>query len=552
MSDPLVGDRFRIGRRLGSGGTAVVYEAVDGVTGRPVAVKLLHSRLAADRATWDAFFEEVAASSAIAHRGVVEVIDWGVSFGPGEPAVWIAMELVRGLTLSALVAARGPLSVAQVREVGDGLLDVLESAHAAGVVHRDISPSNVMIDPDAVPLAGSLRLLDFGLADIPGRSTHGADPLLSAPGRGVVANAPYASPEHLTGASVVEESDVYQVGATLWFALTGSPPFTGPTERVVRDHLSAPLPRLRDSRPDVPKDLERALRRALSKSPAERGRAAALRSALGAAAVAPVAQPPVDTRTLAWRSDDVRGATALLPGMAGTAGAVQTASRRRPGRRLRPIGWMVVVGGGALLAGVVALSAAATPTGLGGAPAASVSSPPTATPSATPTPTGTTGAGVLVVVPDTRGLSSGDATAALAAVGLRAGGITVVDAVAAADTVVDTRPAPGARAAASSSVELTVASGEMTVPDLSGGIDVATAQARLSAAGFTGAVGSGSDPNGRVTAWTPTGRTAIGTQILLSTTPLESSSSPTPTASASAQPSPSPSPSRSPSPRSTP
>ncbi|EXJ52379.1 serine/threonine-protein kinase [Microbacterium sp. MRS-1] len=250
MSDGLIAERFHLRKLRGSGGTAAVFEADDTRHGRRVAVKLLHPHLAVGPVAWEAFFEEVRAAQAIAQPNIAEVYDAGLA--PGDPPVaWIAMELVEGVTLADHVRERGPLTIVDAVAVFAAVLDATGAAHAGGVVHRDITPSNIMLtssaSADADGTVSGIRLLDFGLADVPGRTTRGADPLLSgaaskASNAGVVASVPYASPEQLSGEAVREASDIYQIGATLFFALTGRSPFEGETAAVVRAHLSAPPP----------------------------------------------------------------------------------------------------------------------------------------------------------------------------------------------------------------------------------------------------------------------------------------------------------------------
>lgn len=481
--------RYRTVRRLGAGGTASVYEAVD-ASGASVALKLLHPHLADDPARWQAFFEEVRASSAVDHPAIAAVLGWGVEEG-SEPTVWIAMELVRGRTLAAHVADTGPLAVADAVALVDVVLDALSSAHSVGVVHRDVSPGNVMFDLDASGAVdrGSVRLLDFGLADIPGRTTRGGDPLLSVPGGdGVVASVPYASPEHLSGASVVEASDVYQAAATLWFALTGAPVFTGTTEDVVHAHLSRTPARLSSVRADVPPALDRVVAHALLKRAADRYDAEGMRVALrravsGEAATGTVTErlalPPLAT-------DDVRGHTAVYRTSAAAPGAEDVAfvvAAEAPRRRGRPAsGWLVAAAGAVAITGIVALAASAVPTSV--APTAAAQDAPSPTPQATTTSPEPV---VLVPVPTLVGLSRGEATAALERAGLRVGRIDAVDAPVAADTVTASVPESGATLARGTAVALTVGSGSNVVPEVAG-LTVSEATARLAAAGFSAAV----------------------------------------------------------------
>ncbi|KQR92256.1 MULTISPECIES: serine/threonine-protein kinase [Microbacterium] len=530
MTASVVGGRYRIGTTLGSGGTATVYEAHDEQTDRVVALKLLHSHLAKDNAACDAFFEEVAASSAIPHPAIVTAIEWGVDRSGDVPVAWIAMELVPGVTLAQHVRTHGPLRAADTVLLADALLSVVAAAHDAGVVHRDISPSNVMVDmafDDGGVRRESVRLLDFGLADVSGRSTHGADPLLSAPGAGVVANVPYASPEHLTGASVTEASDVYQIGAVLWFALTGGPPFAGDRDAVSFAHRALPPPRLGDALPGADPTLERILVRALAKQPDTRYAPSAMRSALRGVGRGAGSPAPAPRRPSRATRDEPVGATALLPPpSASRRGGTAVSPRwRRRGAAAAVIAGILVTG-----AAIVGLSAAATPTAWG-SPAALASTPPVS-----PTPS-TSPAVVTVTVPDVVGLSRADAIAGLERAGLHVGRVDLVDAAAAADTVVASVAAPGARVVAGVSIDLRVASGNNLVPDVRG-LDASTAGARLTAAGFPSAVVSGGSPGDLVIVYAPQGSVPLGTAVSLTVAPA---SVPTPTPDAPPTPSASPS-----------
>ncbi|MEN2737834.1 protein kinase [Microbacterium sp. X-17] len=543
--------RYRTVRRLGAGGTASVYEAVDDA-GAHVALKLLHPHLAGDPGRWDAFFEEVRASSAVDHPAIAAILDWGVQRG-ADPTVWIAMELVRGRTLAAHVADAGPLPVAEAVTVADVLLDALASAHAAGVVHRDVSPANVMLDTDpdtgAVDPA-SVRLLDFGLADIPGRSTRGGDALLSAPGGdGVVANVRYASPEHLSGASVVEASDVYQAAATLWFALTGAPVFAGTTDEVVRAHLGATPPRLSSVRADVPAALDRVLAHALRKHPADRydatGMRIALREALADAAATDAANGAGVTERIPLlpplATDDISGHTAVYRTSVETpaAGGMNPAhlAPRRRGRFAQ--GWVVAGAGAAAIAVIVALAASARPTSV--TPTAAASTVPSPTASAT---TASPAAVQLVAVPELVGLSRGEAIAALGRVGLRVGPVDAVDAAVAADTVTDTLPATGASVALGTAVALTVGSGNNVVPDVAG-LDVGSATVRLAAAGFVASIepAASDAASGTVLSVAPQGSRPLGSPVVLRVSRGSATASPTPTPTTTSTPTPTATPS---------
>ena len=559
MTDGLVAGRFRITSLLGSGGTAAVFAAHDVASGLDVAVKLLHPHLAGDAAVREAFFEEVRVAQAIAHPGIPAVVASGVE--AGDPAVvWIAMERAAGVTLADHVAAHGALPPVEVATIGVALLDALAAAHQAGVVHRDVTPANVMISPDAVgpeALAASVRLLDFGLADIPGRSTSGSDPLLSAADPvGVVASVPYASPEHLSARPVTETSDLYQAGATLLFALTGAPPFAGDNAAVVRAHLSAPPPVPSVRRRGLPREWDRVVTTALMKDPYARyPDAASMRAALASLAAVPgpvgdAASAPASTGvTRVYRTALPSGAASVAPAAAST-GATPTGEQRHGDRRW--IGWTVAAAG-AVAGVIVAVSLSA---GAGGAPqvwptdvvARVVTPSPTPTPStADPTPARE----VSATLPELAGLGLSDARAVLSDRGLLGGNVSRRSSTEPENTVIGSTPGAGAVVPIGSAVDLVVASGANEVPDVRGlGIDEASAA--IQAAGF--AVASerrGTGPAGIVTESRPSAGTEnrLGTTVMLVLPRLDTAPpTPTPAPSPSATPQPTPTPTPSPEP----
>lgn len=551
MTEGLVAGRFRIRGLLGSGGTAAVFAADDEVAGRRVAVKLLHPHLAVDPSTWDAFFEEVRAAQSIVHPGLAEIYDAGVEDG-GDPVVWIAMEAVAGVTLADHVGRTGPLSGAEASVLAQAVLDALAAAHAGGVVHRDVTPANIMLDPAALAaggaaLAASVRLLDFGLADVPGRTTVGADALLSAPGGGgVVANVPYASPEHLRGVAVTEASDVYQAGATLFYALTGRAPFAGATEDVVRAHLSAPPPLPSAHRRGLGRGWDRLVTTAMLKDPADRyPDAAAMRRALPpATAPGPATAAPLAVADAAAPGAAATGVTRVYrTAVPEAAGAVApSAPTGPPSASWR---WAAGAAGALAVVAIVALSAAA-----GSAPSAvPTSAASTAAPAVTATasaaPATTAPAVATVTVPALAGLSLTEATALLVARGLVAGEVTRLDSALAAETVLSSDPTAGAQRATGTAVALRIASGSNTVPAVVGAAQ-ADAVALLAAAGFAATVQqTGAGTPGVVASASPvSGSSApVGTVVVLtvgrdapaSATPTPAATN-TPSATASATP----------------
>lgn len=271
-------DRYDLGRVIGRGGMATVYEAHDRRLDRQVAVKVV-DLAGTDPSTRERFVHEAHAAAKIHHRGVVEVFDAGQS----DELLFIAMELVDGHSVAAEIGRRGPLQPARAAAVAAGVLDALDVTHAAGIVHRDVKPSNVMLADD-----GDVKLLDFGIA-----AQLDAAAGLTATGT-VIGTAAYLSPERVTGQPASPRSDLYAVGVLLYEMLTGEPPFHGDSPIAVASaHVHAPVPDVRARNADVPAELAAVVDRALAKQPDERyPDAATMRAALTAGTHEPTAAYP--------------------------------------------------------------------------------------------------------------------------------------------------------------------------------------------------------------------------------------------------------------------
>ena len=212
-ADRILVNRYALKTPLGRGGTGVVWRAHDVVLGREVAVKevaLPASMPAQERRSAQArVTREARAAARLNHPGAVTLFDVVTH----EAGVWIVMELVEAPTLAELVRAEGPLAPERAAEIGAELANVLESAHRAGIVHRDVKPANVL-----VPQAGAVKLADFGIASLAG------DPRLTTTGL-VVGSPAYMAPEQAQGGPVGPPADFWALGATLYFAVEGRPPF---------------------------------------------------------------------------------------------------------------------------------------------------------------------------------------------------------------------------------------------------------------------------------------------------------------------------------------
>jgi eukaryotic-like serine/threonine-protein kinase len=262
----VLAERYELGDVLGEGGMGRVVIAHDRVLRRDVAVKLLTG--ASDAASRARFLREARDSARLRHPNAVTVYDTGEH--EGQP--FIVMELVRGITLDELVAEDGPLAVEVAVAITVGVLEALDAAHAAGLVHRDVKPGNVILPDD-----GGVKLTDFGIA----KAMDDATAALTAAGT-VLGTPAYLAPELVDGGTASPASDLYAVGCMLYLQLTGEPPFSAETPLAIAyAHVNRAVPPVEEQRPDVPDDLGRVLDTALAKDPAQRyADAAAMRAAL--------------------------------------------------------------------------------------------------------------------------------------------------------------------------------------------------------------------------------------------------------------------------------
>jgi eukaryotic-like serine/threonine-protein kinase len=214
MGTDLLGGRYRLDHVAGHGGMATVFAAHDTVLDRRVAIKLLQ-RKRDDGGVLHARFErEARAEAKIVHPNVVSVHDIGES-DDGRP--FIVMDYVAGRSLQELLAEEAPLSSERVAIIGMGIARALAAAHVLNIVHRDVKPANVIVDEQGIP-----HLMDFGLA----REIVDDDPGITAPGV-LVGTAFYVAPEQAQFGTASPAADLYSLGAVLYHALTGEPPFTG-------------------------------------------------------------------------------------------------------------------------------------------------------------------------------------------------------------------------------------------------------------------------------------------------------------------------------------
>ncbi|HEX2701708.1 MAG TPA: serine/threonine-protein kinase [Acidimicrobiales bacterium] len=293
----VLGARYRLGARLGRGGMAEVYDGFDERLGRSVAVKLLRPEMAADPDVRARFEIEARSAAGLAHPNVVAVYDTGEDDG----VPFIVMERLPGETLADRMA-RGPVDQGWLRRVAGDVLGALGAAHAAGLVHRDVKPGNILIGED-----GCAKVADFGIAkslEVAGEAT-GTGLLLGTPA--------YVAPERLEGQPATERSDLYSLGVVLYEALAGSKPFDGPTSVAVTESVLHSVPRpLVEVRPDVDGAFAAAVSRAMSRDPADRPASAPELSSELSVAPAPSGDPTV---SLAVAAEDLDATLVGAPGL---------------------------------------------------------------------------------------------------------------------------------------------------------------------------------------------------------------------------------------------
>jgi len=259
----VLGGRYRLIRLIAQGGMAAVWEAHDGVLARAVAVKVLHPHLAADQVFLERFRREAVSAARLSHPNVVATFDAGIT---PDGTAFIVMELIRGQTLSVFEAQHRPVAGPVCIEIGKQIADALAHAHAAGLVHRDVKPANVMVCDPGIGGPPLVKVTDFGIA----KAAEGLGLELTKTGM-VLGTPRYLSPEQIEGKEPDARADIYALGLVLFELITGRTPFAGPTEMAVAvQHLNDEPPRLRELRPNVPPPLDALVAQMLAKRPENR------------------------------------------------------------------------------------------------------------------------------------------------------------------------------------------------------------------------------------------------------------------------------------------
>jgi len=258
VSDTLINTlfdgRYRILRKLGSGGMANVYLAEDEDLGRRVAIKILSERYANDESFNERFRREAKSAASLSHPNIVSIYDRGEADG----IPYIAMEVIEGRSLKELILTSGPLPLAAAIDYAHQMLDALRFAHRNGIIHRDIKPHNILLGAE-----NRAKVTDFGIA------RAGASQMTEV--GSIMGTAQYLSPEQARGAPVTAASDLYSVGIVLYEMLTGQVPFSGDSAiEIAMKHLNE-TPRPPSSlRPELTPELDQVVLRALAKHPEDR------------------------------------------------------------------------------------------------------------------------------------------------------------------------------------------------------------------------------------------------------------------------------------------
>jgi hypothetical protein len=408
------GGRYELDSRIAIGGMGEVWEATDHVIGRTVAIKILKDEYMGDPGFLERFRAEARHAALVNHEGIASVFDYGEENG----SAFLVMELVPGEALSTILERDGTLSTDKTLDVVAQTSAALQAAHAAGLVHRDIKPGNLLITPD-----GRVKITDFGIARI-------ADQVpLTATGQ-VMGTVQYLSPEQASGHPASPATDIYSLGIVAYECLAGKRPFTGESQ------VAIAMAQINEQPPPLPATVavpvQNLVMAMIAKKPDERPASAAAvaraatalrRGDVAAAAAAVPAIAGADATAAATQlltaGSDTSAATRLLPAPAGEAVVEETTVE--DGKKKRSAWTWPLIALIALLLLVLAGTIWAVLANQGTDPEPEptrTTATATPTPSNTPTPTPTT---ANVVAGDYVGLDCATASAALDALGLGAG-----------------------------------------------------------------------------------------------------------------------------------
>lgn len=450
MTGKVLNGRYEIGERIGVGGMAEVYSAQDNVLGRIVAIKVMLSRYAEEEDFARRFRQEAAAAANLQSPYIVNVYDWGHDLG----TYFIVMEYVRGSDLKSAIKQRGSINQRKVAEIGSQVCQALSVAHAQDIVHRDIKPQNIMVQPD-----GNVKVMDFGIAR--------AKNSVSEKTGNVLGTAHYISPEQAQGKDLTSASDIYSLGVVLYEAATGKLPFDGP------DAMSVAMMQVQDEpelpsvvNPSVDPALESIIIKAMSKREQDRfSTAQEMKVALNdylagrsnpsftsqVTSVLPVTQAPQDGETQVMSPVRPASQSAYNP-KAKAYSQNNTEDKKMTGKKKA----------GIICGVLLAIVAVALGCWLA------------------------FGQGDQVEVPDVKGMTTEQASQAIKAAGFEVGNMeSVYDTNTEAGHVISQNPKGGDKASKGSKINLVVSQGteQVEVPDVTGK-SLKDAQSALVKAGF--------------------------------------------------------------------
>src|SRR6476646_9124880 len=272
----VLGDKFKLTSCIGIGGSGAVYKADQIALGRTVAVKILNEELCADPRMITRFSGEAMSASRLKHPNCVSIIDYGQA---PDGLLYLAMEYVKGPTLTQMLTNESPLGVDRVIDIVAQSLAGIEEAHLAGVVHADLKSDNIIVDQRRAGI-DLVKIVDFGIA----RLVTG---VREAEDRSISGTPEYMAPEVISGAPPSFASDIYAVGIILYELLAYKTPFfAGSTTEILANHLKAMIPSLASKRKSVPRELDGIVAKSLAKHPSDRFQSAAdMREALAAVAL---------------------------------------------------------------------------------------------------------------------------------------------------------------------------------------------------------------------------------------------------------------------------
>lgn len=498
MINRLFAQRYQVTEKIGTGGMAEVYKATDEVLGRTVAIKTMLPQYAADPTFAARFRQEAQAAANLSSPYIVNIYDWGRD---GD-TYFIVMEYIRGIDLKSAIKQRGMINERKAAEIGMQICSALSVAHDYDIIHRDIKPQNIMIQPD-----GNAKVMDFGIA------RAGNSNLTQT--NSVLGTAHYVSPEQARGHQLGAQSDLYSLGIVLYECVTGHLPFDGPdaVSVTMKQVTEQPLPPS-DLNPNLDPTLEAVILHALEKDPDDRFASAAdMRDALsnwlagrpvvltssnpeqddivmhpGAAVTEYIPNTPktqVMPTPVVNEAEQARQMTSLYD----NDEATEKEKRKRP-RTAIIIGIAII-----LLAGVI--------TGLA---------------------LNIFGGGGTATVPDVVNSTRSKATTTIQSAGFEVGDITEVSSdTVTAGLVISQSPEGGSTAAKGSKIDLTISSGpenqEVAIPNIVG-MTESEAQAALADAGLKYRAGtaeySDTVPEGQVISQSPEAQSEVkqGTEVV--------------------------------------